>query len=148
MEEFSVNLHALSPKRTNRTKWYSLMLGILWLIIGLIGIFSNKEKTFYYIYFFSGLIMIITYQITSKVSDKYHITLNDRGISTQSTLFKKFNVDWEQIKSINVTVLEIKIYLKDKTEKTIDLSYLEYLYVKTVKEKMKDFASDKNIEIS
>ncbi len=148
MEEFSVNSYALSPKRTNRTKWYSLVLGTSWLMVGLIGIFSNKVKTLYYLYLFSGLIMIFVYQFTSKVSNKYNITINDRGIFTHTTLFKKFNVNWKQIKSVNISVLEIKIYLKDESEKIIDLSYLDYLYVQTVKEKMKEFASDKNIEIS
>lgn len=148
MEKFRVNVNNVSPKRSKYSKWYAIIASVLWLALGTMGLLSDDKKTPYYLFLFLGFLNVLIVLTTRKVSNKYHITFDDKGIETQTTLFKKFNTTWENIKSIKVTVLQIELLLKNGSKEDIDLSYLEFMDVKEIKEKIFQFAEEKNVSIS
>ncbi len=148
MERFHANIQELTPKKLKQQKLLNISLGIIWAFLGLLELLSNKNLSFGYVYLIAGVLMAATGYFVNTRENKYFITFDDEGVSTYISFFNKFDIKWPQVKSIHITVLEIKFLLKDGTEKDIDLSLLGYTDVKITKEKIKEFAGAKGIPLS
>lgn len=153
MEEFKIYLGETGPNHDKKLRLFYGSFGILYLIFAIISHFSQAKSSIFM--FLMGGLFLILYAIGyKKVVKRCHITLNENGICSlilhkwgTFPKYKKLNITWEQIKSINIRTLKIEIKLIDGTSKKIELGDLLYHQHQMFKQKLQEFIEWKNISV-
>lgn len=102
-----------------------------------------------------GGLFLLLYAIGyKKVVKRCHITLSEHGISSMVIKrwgivpkYEKIDINWKQIKSLNIRVLKIEINLTDETTKEIEIGDLLYKQHQQFKQKLHEYIELKNIPL-
>ena len=149
MKQYTIDIENIaSPKKGKNARRLNILLGAVFLLNGLNNIFlkENYDPFFTYLYLALGPALIITGIIFWNKDGKYFITFDEKGIKAKTNLLKEINLHWTDIEKIQFQNLKIILISNGKNEE-IELDELKYKEVLETKEKLKEFAENKNITI-
>lgn len=148
MESFKVNLSQLN-NRSNKQPYYFFFLGLIYFIVGIL--FQGKtssDKFSGWIWIISGAGFIITSLYQKNTTSKNVFELNDKSIFAHPSFGKNITIDWNNLEQIHIKPISFDFILKNGSKESISLGNLAYKDVLETKEKLVEFAKEKNITIN
>ena len=100
------------------------------------------------VWILGGILFLIGGYYQTNYSSKYFFELNERSILIKQSMYKTQNFSWEKIKNINIQPIAIEFSLNDNSKEILSLGNVGYSNVIEIKQKLKDYASLKDIELS
>lgn len=148
METFRIYLnptmrkHKLSP-------YYFTLLGVIYIVLGFMSSFlDTKFPSSGLVWILGGILFLIGGYYQTNYSSKYFFELNESSILIKQSMYKTQNFSWEKIKTIHIQPIAIEFSLNDNSKEILSLGNVGYSNVIEIKQKLKDYASLKDIELS
>jgi len=147
MEPFKISLLNQYSKRSKTQKYLSIVLGIVYLIVGIIQIVENGFTVFAIFWFILSIALFFSGYFYSVFANSYYLKFDDKMITSKDSIFNKFNVSLENINKIKINPISISLFTKSSGEKKIHLQNLTYDNVLLVKSELQKFAKINGITI-
>ena len=150
MEEFRIDL-----THDRNTKFFGRNISMIKLfyiqsffffVLGLLQLFSDSK--------YNGILsfaLALMYGIGAYVQNiqtkKVHVILNDSFADFYLSKWNQIKVDWKDVSVLSLSPISIHFRNSKDTVNHIDLGSLSYVNVRLLKEKLREFAEAKNIEV-
>ncbi len=148
METYRIYLNPQERKH----KWspyYFIIMGVVYLFLGFVNYFLNTKL--YHtglIWIFGGVLFLFGGYYQTNFSSKYFLELNENLILLKDSISKTKSFSWNNIEKIQVKPIAIEFLLNNGSKESLSLGYLGYSNVIDIKQKLKEFALLKKIEIN
>ncbi len=148
METFRQTFDNLHPKKSKTQFTISILLGIIYVAIGISHYFKNNDNILMpSIWILGGIGYVIMAAFQKHRNEKYFIEFNSNGIDANISAFKSINIKWDEIKEIEIKPLSIVFNLKSDLKEELSLSASSYASVRKIKEKLKEFTNANEIKM-
>ena len=150
MEEFRIDL-----THDRNTKFFGRNISMIKLfyiqsffffVLGLLQLFSDSK--------YNGILsfaLALMYGIGAYVQNiqtkKVQVILNDSFADIYLSKWNQIKVDWKDVSVLSLSPISIHFRNSKDTVNHIDLGSLSYVNVRLLKEKLREFAEAKNIEV-
>ncbi len=148
METYRQTFDNIYPKRNKSQFVIFISMGLFYIANGIIKYCENNDDILQAsIWFLGGIIFIIMASYQKYRNNKFFIEFNDNGIEANISTFKTININWKEIKEIEINPLNIVFQLKYDSKEILSLSASSYASVLNIKAKLHEFAKEKGIKM-
>ena len=147
METYRQTFDNIYPKRSKSMFAYHIFAGIVYFAIGVAYYYRNSEDILIVIWLLFSIAQIVIAFFHKYRNDKFFIEFNDNGIQANISTFKTININWSEIKEIEINPLNIVFQLKSDSKEILSLSASSYASVLNIKAKLHEFAKEKGIKM-
>ncbi len=137
----SLNYPEERKKQRKMFFWWSIM----YIIMGSTLIFSDERFYMGLSYLILGISSVILVFFWKISNDNYFIEFNEKGIKYKRYKKKLLNIPWQTIEKIEEKPTEFLIYLNNSQMEKIELENVNYKEIREIKERLKEFAEERNI---
>lgn len=148
MENFKIYLNPTQRKH-KLSPYYFTLLGIIYIILGFMNSFLNTNfPSTGLVWILGGILFLIGGYYQTNFTSKYFFELNESSILLKQSMNKTKSFRWEKIKDIRIHPISIEFVLDDNSTEILSLGNLGYSNVIEIKQKLKDYASLKDIKLN
>jgi hypothetical protein len=159
MKELNINI-LRSPARSTLRRVLGILyilIGVLWLVMRIISSEAEAERfplpfldiIYTALFGFSGVVFLIEgsgISIGSWFGVAY-IKIDLVGIYIKKGVFsKEWVILWDEIAQVEFSVIKIRFRMKDNIIRELNYDNLEYEHIQKIKQSVKDFSAEKNIQ--
>ncbi len=149
MEKFEFNFKNSLPQNYKTQRILFLILGLVYIANGINDYYEKSQSDFFFvIWIVTGILMLIGTFIDKRLTERYHLSIDDDKISASLAFTQKIDVKWSELSSIGLKPIAIVFTFDNGSKQELSLSQLSYNDVKLVKQKFTEFAKFKNVEIN
>jgi hypothetical protein len=148
LDSYKADLNPLQKKYKWSPYYYSIM-GIIYIILGVLNYFIQNYSFLHgLIWVIGGILFLIGGYYQTNFSSKYFFELNDRFVKFKDSVKSERNIEWSNIREIQLKPITIEFSLNENVTESISLGNVCYKNVLDIKEKLLDFAANKGISLS
>ncbi len=147
MKTYRQTFDNIYPKRGKSMFAYHIFAEIVYFAIGVAYYYRNSEDILIVIWLLFGIAQIVIAFFHKYRNNKFFIEFNDNGIEANISSFKTININWKEIKEIEVKPLNIVFQLTSDSKEILSLSASSYASVLNIKTKLHEFAKEKGIKM-
>lgn len=149
MENFEFNYKDSLPKNYNTQRYLFLILGLVYVGNGIVDYFQDDGNEFIFVvWIITGILLLAGTLIDKSVTEKYHLRMDKEQLDAHLAFSNKVKVFWDELEFIKIKPIAAEFKVKGKKSVELSLSQLSYNDVRTVKQKITEFANYKNVEIN
>lgn len=129
-------------------KFISILLGLIYLILGILKLTKSSEYLFFSLYVLLGIGFLALAIFRNRVILKTYLLIDDVKIEYRNSSLRKHTIGWEDIQSIHIQPVSFEIHTKHSDKILVPLDWYDREFVKQVKQKLPEIAKSKSVKIN